>query len=258
MTYLHAVILGIVEGITEFLPVSSTGHLILTNAFLGHTSELSKTFDIAIQSGAMFAVFVVTRREWLKREVWTRVLAGFVPTAAIGFLVYKSVKAYLLTPWVVVIALALGGLLMLAFEYWKKPTSERGTDGMSIEGVSHVQAATIGVVQALAVIPGVSRSAATVLGGMALGLPRSTVVLYSFLLAVPTIGAATVYDLWKQRELLATSNEWGALAVGMGVSALVAGLVIRWFLRYIRRHSFIVFACERLIVAGVAWWVLLR
>ena len=257
MTYLDATILGVIEGITEFLPISSTGHLLLANTALGNTNAFSKTFDIAIQSGAMLAVLAFTWREWVKPGVLTRVLAGFLPTAVIGFIVYKLVKAYLLTPWVVVMALALGGVLMMAFEYWhtKRGRSEAGS--YAVETLTHGQAATIGVVQSLAVIPGVSRSAATILGGMALGIPRATVVLYSFLLAVPTIGAATVYDLWKQREFLAGSD-WGVIMLGTIVSALVAALVIRWFLRYIRQHSFIVFACERLIVAFLAWWMLLR
>lgn len=257
MTYLDAGILGIVEGITEFLPVSSTGHLLLTNALLGNTSEFSKTFDIAIQSGAMLAVLAFTWKEWLKPSVWTRVLAGFIPTAVIGFGVYQFVKAYLLTPWVVVFALAIGGVLMLAFERWYAKKREQNEASPSLERLTHRQAATIGLVQALAVIPGVSRSAATILGGMALGIPRATVVLYSFLLAVPTIGAATAYDLWKQRQLLAES-EWGVIVFGALVSAGVAGIVIRWFLQYIRRHSFTVFAFERLIVALLAWWFLLR
>lgn len=257
MTYLDAGILGIIEGITEFLPISSTGHLLLANAALGNTGDFSKTFDIAIQSGAMLAVLAFTWREWLKPGVLTRVFAGFLPTAVIGFMVYKLVKAYLLTPWVVVIALAVGGVLMLAFEYWYAKRGRSDMDSYTVEALTHGQAATIGLVQSLAVIPGVSRSAATILGGMAFGIPRATVVLYSFLLAVPTIGAATVYDLWKQREVLAQS-EWGVIVFGALVSALVAGLVIRWFLRYVRRHSFIVFACERLIVALLAWWFLLR
>lgn len=257
MTYLDAAILGVIEGITEFLPVSSTGHLLLANAALGNTNAFSKTFDIAIQSGAMLAVFACTWREWVKPGVLTRVLAGFLPTAVIGFSVYKLVKGYLLTPWVVVIALALGGVLMLIFEYWFATRDRSDRESHAVEALTHRQAATIGLVQSLAVIPGVSRSAATILGGMALGIPRATVVLYSFLLAVPTIGAATVYDLWKQREFLAGSD-WGVILLGAVVSALVAALVIRWFLRYIRRHSFIVFAGERLVVAFSAWWILLR
>lgn len=257
MTYLHAVVIGVIEGLTEFLPVSSTGHLLLTNALLGNTSEFSKTFDIAIQSGAMLAVVAYTWREWFKVQVLTRVFAGFLPTAVIGLALYPFVKAYLLTPTVVVIALAVGGLVMLAFERWYAPRLETAQGEASVVSLTHRQAALVGLAQVLALVPGVSRSAATILGGLAMKLPRATVVLYSFLLAVPTIGAATAYDLWKQRALL-SGDAWGVLAVGTVVSGVVAALVIRWFLAFIRRHSFAVFAYERLIVAALAWWILLR
>lgn len=255
----HAILLGVIEGLTEFLPVSSTGHLLLATEGLGLTDAFSQTFAIAIQAGAMAAVFAFTWREWLKRAVWTRVLAGFLPTAAIGFLLYRLVKQYLLRPSVVVWALLIGGVLIIVLEWWlrrARPVPEGKV--VPVEQMTHRQASLIGLAQTLAVVPGVSRSAASILGGLSLGLPRATVVSYAFLLAVPTIGMAAAYDLWKQRALL-TADRIDLLLVGFGVSALVSYAAIRWMLRYVRTHDFTWFGVYRIAFSLlVAWWVLGR
>ncbi len=254
----HAILLGVIEGLTEFLPVSSTGHLLLATEGLGLTDAFSQTFAIAIQAGAMAAVFAFTWREWLKRGVWTRVLAGFLPTAVIGLLLYRLVKQYLLRPSIVVGALLVGGILIIVLERWLRHARPIPEKILPVEGMTHRQASLIGMAQTLAIVPGVSRSAASILGGLSLGLPRATVVSYAFLLAVPTIGMAAAYDLWKQRALL-TADRLDLIFVGFAVSALVSYMVIRWMLRYVRTHDFTWFGVYRIAFSLlVAWWVLGR
>ncbi len=254
----HAVLLGAIEGLTEFLPVSSTGHLLLATEGLGLTDAFSQTFAIAIQAGAMAAVFAFTWREWLKPAVWKRVMAGFVPTAVIGFALYRLVKQFLLRPEVVVVALVVGGALIILLERWLKKKELVSTKLVSLEDISYGQAALVGLAQSLAVVPGVSRSAASVLGGLSLGLSRPLVVTYSFLLAVPTIGMAAAYDLWKQRALL-TADRFDLLAVGFAVSAAVSFVVIRWLLSYVRNHDFMWFGVYRIVFGlAVGWWVFMR
>lgn len=260
MLFWHAILLGVIEGVTEFLPISSTAHLLLATRWLGIESAFSDTFNIAIQAGAMVAVFALTWKEWLKPAVWTRVIAGFLPTAIIGFILYKFVKTFLLAhPLTIAIALVLGGIVLIGFEAWFKrhASSRTPNEAGSVEGISHQRAALIGLGQSLAVIPGVSRSAATIVTGMLLGVSRSAVVSYSFLLAVPTIGAATVLDLYKQRALLNADN-LGLLAVGFLVSAAVSFIVARWLLSYIRKHDFTCFGIYRVIFGLIVGWLLLR
>jgi undecaprenyl-diphosphatase len=203
----------------------------------------------------------VTWREWLKPAVWYRVIAGFLPTAAIGFVLYHFVKTFLSAhPITIALALIVGGIVLVAFEQWltKRPLPTESKQGIgSVEGLSYKQAVTIGLGQSLAVIPGVSRSAATIVTGLALGIPRTTIVAYSFLLAVPTIGAAAVYDLYKQRALL-TADHLDLLAVGFVVSAVVAFLSVRWLLGYIRKHDFTWFGIYRIVFGALfALWLLL-
>lgn len=259
MLYWHAIILGVIEGITEFLPISSTGHLLLASRWLGIQGAFSDTFSIAIQTGAILAVFALTWRDWLKSATWLRVLAGFLPTAIIGFVLYHFIKTFLSAhPISIAIALIGGGIVLIAFEAWLKtkhylqPTE---TEEVRIEGISYPEAMVIGLGQSLAVIPGISRSAATIVTGLSLGIPRATIVSYSFLLAVPTLAAAAAYDLYKQRALL-TSDHLDLLFVGFTVSAVVAFIVARWLLAYIRRHDFTWFGWYRIAFGLlVAWWL---
>lgn len=254
----HAVLLGIVEGLTEFLPISSTGHLLLATEALGLTDAFSQTFAIAIQAGAMAAVFAFTWREWLKPAIWKRVLAGFLPTAVVGFTLYRLVKQFLLRPEVVVVALVVGGVIIIGLEYWFKKKQVISAKVVSLEEISYKQAALVGLAQSLAVVPGVSRSAASILGGLSLGLSRPLIVTYSFLLAVPTIGMAAAYDLWKQRALL-TADRLDLLAVGFAVSAAVSFVVIRWLLSYVRKHDFTWFGVYRIAFGVVVgWWIMMR
>ncbi len=256
MSFLHAFILGIVEGVTEFLPISSTGHLILAGKLLGTAdSDFSKSFDIAIQLGAILSVVVLYWRSFLvKPEVLKRVAVAFLPTAAIGFVLYKLIKKFLMGNTAVVLwAMAIGGLILIVFERFHK---EDAAAEDSVEKLPYPKAALIGVIQALAVIPGVSRSAATIVGGLSLGLKRKTIVEFSFLLAVPTMLAATALDLLKNAPSF-SPDEFGALAVGGTTAFVTALLAIRFLMGYIRNHSFAAFGVYR-IAAALAFWLLVR
>lgn len=249
MSYLEALILGVVEGITEFLPISSTGHLILTTSLLGieHT-EFVKTFEIAIQFGAILSVVALYWRSFLDFEILKRLAAAFLPTAIIGLLLYKFIKAYLLgNEMVVVLALALGGIALIVFELMHQE-QEGSADGL--HQITYKQAFLIGLFQSLAVVPGVSRSAATIVGGLLLGVQRVSIVEFSFLLAVPTMLAATVLDLLKTSSTF-TQNEWVTLGVGFVVSFIVALASIVWLLKFVRTHTFISFGIYRIVIALV-------
>jgi undecaprenyl-diphosphatase len=256
MLYLHSIVLGLVEGITEFLPISSTGHLILASTLLGieHT-DFHKTFEIVIQLGAIAAVLLLYWRDFLNIEIVKRIAVAFVPTAIVGLLLYKTIKTYLIGNEVVVLwALFVGGVLLLLLEYFHV---ERDTHKGSIAEVSYKQAVWIGIFQAFAIVPGVSRSAATISGGLLGGLKRKTIVEFSFLLAVPTMLAASGLDLVKTS---ATFNivEVGALAVGFIVAFVVALFAMRFLLAYVRTHSFVPFALYRIALAILFYFFIIR
>lgn len=253
MTWLHALILGVVEGLTEFLPVSSTGHLILASTLLRiPDSEFLKSFEIAIQLGAILAVLSISwRRLLLDRKIFLRVSAAFIPTAILGLLLYRFVKTHLLGNQAIVVwALVIGGLALIVFEKFHEASSAPKND---LSAMSYKDAAIIGLAQSLAMIPGVSRSAATILGGMGLGWSRLAIVEFTFMLAVPTMAAATGLDLLKSGFAFSAS-EYGLLALGMGVAFLVAYASVRWLLSYVRTNDFVVFGAYR-VVAGLAFWL---
>lgn len=249
MTYVDSIILGIVEGLTEFLPVSSTGHLILVSHLLGlPQTEVLKSFEIAIQLGSILAVVVLFWRSFLDIEILKRLVVAFIPTGLIGFFLYRLIKDYLIgDPMIVVYALALGGVAIIAIEYFHKKTEQAGTD---VTVMTYMQSFLVGLAQALAVIPGVSRSGATVMGGLLLGIPRTTILTFSFLLAVPTMLLATAYDIYKTPEVLASGN-FSLLAVGFIVAFLVALAVITFALAFIKKHSFTPFGIYRIILAVI-------
>lgn len=255
MSLFHAIILGIVEGITEFLPVSSTGHLIAASAYLHiPETEFLKSFEIAIQLGAIAAVALLQRKTLLAGPaVWTRIAAAFVPTAVIGLALHGVVKKYLLGDIrVVTWALLLGGVAIIAFERWH---TERPDAVVDIRAITHRQAFLIGVAQSVAIVPGVSRSAATILGGMALGVKRTTVVEFSFLLAVPTMLAATALDLLKSAGSFA-AGDTALLFVGGAVAFVVALASIRFLLEYVRTRTFEAFGMYRIVAAAVLFLTL--
>ena len=257
MSILHAIILGIVEGITEFLPISSTGHMILAGAVLKIPStDFVKSFEIVIQLGAILAVVVLYwKKLFTEWGTMKKIAAAFVPTAIVGYVFYKIIKHYLLGNSAAVVgALAVGGIALIVFELWHK---EKETAVADVGTISYGQAVSIGLFQCLGMIPGVSRSAATIIGGLLLGLKRQTIVEFSFLLAVPTMLAATGYDLLKSGSSFA-SADWAPLAVGFAVSFVVALISIKWLLNFIKKYSFIGFGAYRIVVAVIFWLVVLR
>ena len=281
---LKAAVMGIVEGLTEFLPISSTGHLILAGALLGLDDEKGKVFDIAIQTGAIFAVILVY---WQKisrtvldlptditaRRFAANVAIAFLPAVVLGLLFGKQIKIYLFTPEVVASTFILGGLIILWVERKLKVdmpqdflsvTSAEPAVTLSLEEqpVSRIQnvdemtpldALKIGLVQCLAMIPGTSRSGATIIGGMVLGLSRKAATDFSFYLAIPTLIGAGVYSLYKERALLSMADA-PTFAVGLLFSFISAWICVRWLLRYIASNSFVPFAWYR-IVFGIAVWL---
>jgi undecaprenyl-diphosphatase len=264
MSLLSVILLGVVEGVTEFLPGSSTGHLILAGEIM-KVPEGSETFDIVIQLGAILAVVVLYRHKFatviaglFARDEgairFTRnVLIGFLPAAVIGAIAYKLIKALLTQPMVVAVALIVGGIAILMIERMVRRFSVESVEGMPLR-----TAFGIGVFQCLAMIPGVSRSGATIMGALTLGVERKTAAEYSFFLAVPTMLGATVLALWKARHNLGDSQV-SDIAIGFLVSFVVAMLVIRWFMSVVMRHGFAPFAWYRIIVGGVAMvWLLIR
>jgi undecaprenyl-diphosphatase len=266
MLLVRAALMGIVEGLTEFLPISSTGHLILAGSLLGFTDDKSKVFEIAIQTGAIFAVMIIYRQRLAEtmtglgsdaraRRFAINIAIAFVPAVVLGLLFGKAVKAHLFTPVVVATAFIVGGFIIL----W----AERRTMKARIETIDAMRprdALAVGLAQCLALIPGTSRSGATIIGGMLFGLSRQAATEFSFFLAIPTLIGAGAYSLWKERALLSMSD-LPLFAVGLIFSFLAAWVCVRWLLRYIATHTFVVFAWYRIafgiVVLTTAWfgWV---
>ncbi|MGP1629754.1 MAG: undecaprenyl-diphosphate phosphatase [Giesbergeria sp.] len=249
---LKAAIMGVVEGLTEFLPISSTGHLILAGALLGFDDEKAKVFDIAIQTGAIFAVILVY---WQKiRETVValpssrqaqrfalNVFIGFLPAVVLGLAFGKVIKAHLFTPMVVASTFIIGGFIIL----WAERRAPAATRVESVDDMSPLDALKVGLVQCLAMVPGTSRSGATIIGGMLMGLSRKAATDYSFFLAMPTLIGAGVYSLYKERALLSAADA-PMFAVGLLFSFISAWVCVRWLLRYISSHSFVPFAWYRI------------
>lgn len=255
MTIFDSIILGIVEGLTEFLPISSTAHLILTSRLLEiPDSTFLGSFIIAIQLGAIASVVLVYWRTIvLDFETMKRVAVAFVPTAIVGFFLYKILKDYLIDSLpLIAAALFIGGVVLVVFEYFHK----RETVSIETTGsMSYITAFLIGLAQSLAIVPGVSRAGATILGGLMLGVTREKIVEFSFLLAIPTMLAATGYDLLKSGGSFA-AGEWELLAVGFVVSFLAAYAAIRWLIRYIQTHTFTGFGYYRIALGLLIFAVL--
>ena len=255
MNLFHALLLGIVEGLTEFLPVSSTAHLILTSNLLGlPQTETLKSFEISIQTGAILAVILLYWRSLLRgKEVILKILAAFVPTAIIGLALHGIVKQYLLASVPVVLwSLLIGGMVLIAFDWFHR---EKDSHTADLGEMSYMQAIVIGLFQSIAIIPGVSRSAATIIGGELMGMKRTAIVDFSFLLAIPTLGAAAALDLVKSADTLSASDI-PLFAVGTMTSFIVAYISSKWFLGYIKNHSFVVFGVYRILIGVIGFWFL--
>ncbi len=244
-----AFILGVVEGLTEFLPISSTGHLILTAHVLGLPhDEFTKSFEIAIQLGSILAVIFIYYERFIKDyETWKRVILAFIPTGLIGFALYKLIKGYLIgNDLVVVVNLFLGGIVLILADRY----CERFCYLKDIDELPAKKAPIIGLFQALAVVPGVSRSGATIIGGMLMGLSRRSAAEFSFILAVPTMLMATAYDLFKTGGQF-HSSQWELLGVGFLTAFFTAMLSVKLFLKFLNSHGFTVFGVYRMAIAVV-------
>ncbi len=239
---LHALILGLVEGITEFLPISSTGHLILAGQLLGFNDERAGVFFVAIQTGAMLAVVWEYRGRFFRIDpaLYRNLIVAFIPAAVLGLLFSKYIKSYLFHAVPVALAFIAGGIVILLVERRSFTPRVDNTKAMS-----WLDALKVGIAQCFALIPGTSRSGATIIGGMLFGLSRSAATEFSFFLAVPTLCAAGAYDLWKNRALF-SADDLGMFAVGLVVSFVSAFVVIRWLIRYVATHDFRPFAWYRI------------
>ena len=258
-----AAIMGIVEGLTEFLPISSTGHLILAGSLLNFVGAKAKVFEIAIQTGAILAVIIVywqKIRETLVALPSSRqaqrfagnVLIGFLPAVVLGLVFGKAIKAHLFTPQVVATTFILGAFVIL----WAESRPQSAARVQSVDDMTPLDALKVGLVQCLAMIPGTSRSGATIIGGMLLGLSRKAATDFSFFLAIPTLIGAGVYSLYKERALLSVAD-LPLFGVGLLFSFISAWVCVRWLLRYIASHSFVPFAWYRIafgLIVLATWW----
>ena len=258
---IKAAVMGVVEGLTEFLPISSTGHLILAGSLMDFNDAKAKVFDIAIQTGAIFAVVIVfwerisstitalpTQR--IARRFAVNVLIAFLPAVVLGLLLGHTIKQYLFTPSVVASSFILGGFVILWVEGFgrDRPENEHPNDRariLNVENMAPIDALKIGMAQCLAMIPGTSRSGATIIGGLLFGLSRKVATDFSFYLAIPTLIGAGAYSLYKERALLSIADA-PLFAVGTVTSFISAWICVRWLLKYIATHSFIAFAWYRI------------
>ena len=251
----EAILLGIIEGLTEFLPVSSTGHLIIVGDLLKFNSEQAKTFEIFIQLGAVLGVIWFYRHKLLgvatrlseprMQRFALNVFTAFLPAAMLGLLLHKYIKQYLFNPFTVAAALITGGIVILLIERMKLKERVTSVDDMTLS-----DALKVGAAQTLAMFPGVSRSGSTIMGGLLTGLSRTTATEFSFFLAMPTMLAATVYDLYKSWELL-RPQDFTMLAVGFVTAFITALIVVKLFLAYVARHDFTAFAIYRILFGCV-------
>jgi undecaprenyl-diphosphatase len=255
MDFLHTLILSFVEGITEFLPISSTGHLILVTKLLNiPESEFTKSFDIIIQSGAILAVVVIYANRLLKDfETLKRVLVAYIPTAIIGFLTYKIVKSYLLGNISLVLwSLLLGGIAIIVLEFFFKGNNK---NSKGIKDLTYLQSMGIGVIQCISFIPGVSRAATSIFGGMFMGLSRKEAVELSFMVSIPTMFSATLYDLLKTYKEFNT-DQINELALGFILAFVSAYISVKWLLKFVSHNSFIVFGVYRIVLAIILFLIL--
>lgn len=247
MNYFQAIILAIVEGITEFLPVSSTGHMILTAAAMGmEEDQFTKTFEVFIQFGAILSVVVLYYKRFLNIniEFYAKLLAAFIPTAVLGFLLDDFVDSLMANVLVVGVSLLIGGFLLVFVDAWFKHNEKQYGQ------LNFLKTSYIGFFQALAMIPGVSRSAATIIGGQALGLSRKSAAEFSFFLAVPTMFAASSYKLLKNYDSI-TSDHLPILAIGSIVAFIVALLAIKFFIGFLTKYGFKVFGYYRIVLGAI-------
>jgi len=253
MSTLQAIIIAIIEGITEFLPVSSTGHMILASSLMKISEdEFVKTFEIAIQIGAILSVLVLYYKRFLiSLEIYFKLAVAFLPTGIIGLLAYKYIKALLFNPLTVSIMLIVGGVVLIYLDKW---SAEKKSKYVEVEKISYLDAFKIGLIQCISMIPGVSRSAATIFGGIASGFNRKQAAEFSFLLAIPTMFVATGYELFKSSVTMKES-EWTLLIIGLVVAFLTALVAVKVFVHWLTKYGFKHFGYYRIIV-GIVFLIL--
>jgi len=255
MTIIQSIILGIVEGLTEFLPISSTAHLLITAKLLDLAqTDFMKVFEISIQVGAILAVLVTFFKKFFDVELLTKLAVAFIPTGIAGLLLYPHLKMFFQNTWIIVFTLGVGGVLIIVIEKWyaKKFTHTSPRDSITFK-----DALLLGLFQAIAIVPGTSRSGAMIVGGLVLGLKREVLTQFTFLLAVPTMIIATLYSLYKSRAILTEAHAILPIVIATAVSFAVALVVIKIFLQYIRKHSFEIFGWYRIALALLlALWLI--
>jgi undecaprenyl-diphosphatase len=255
MTIIQAIIIAIVEGLTEFLPVSSTGHMILTSSILGvENNAFLKTFEISIQLGAILAIVIMYIKRFFKSfEIYIKLLAAFIPTALVGFLAYGFIKEYLFNPMIVAVTLIVGGIILILIN--RKMVSQV-SKYKEVEDVSVKNAFFIGLIQCISMIPGVSRAAATIVGGTFNGFNKKQAMEFSFLLAVPTMAAATGYDLLKT-PVQFSHNDIVLLIVGLVTAFIVAWIAVKAFISFVEKHGFAFFGWYRIAI-GILYLILVH
>lgn len=249
MTYLQAFIIAVIEGLTEFLPVSSTGHMILADSMMKISNpEFAKTFEIVIQLGAILAVlFIYIRRFFVSLNIYLKLAVAFLPTGVIGLLAYKTIKHYLFNPFVVSLSLIVGGVILILLDKWSERKKSEYTN---VEDISYSGAVKIGLIQCFSMVPGVSRAAATIFGGIFSGFDRKQAAEFSFLLAIPTMFAASGYDLLKEKENI-HSEDLKILLFGGLVAFIVAIFAVKGFIAFLNKYGFKHFGWYRIALGVV-------
>ncbi len=256
MDLIQTLILSFVEGVTEFLPISSTGHLVLASHVLGiKQTEFVKSFEIIIQLGAILSIVFLYYKTLLNTKIWPKIFVAFLPSAVVGLIFYKIIKEYLIgNSLITVIALLIGGIAFILVEYFNK---EKPNPTSKIEQITFKNALIIGLFQSISVIPGVSRAGATILGALLLKTNRKTAAEFSFILAVPTMMAATGLDV-IQTKLNFSPNELFLLGIGFICSFIFAGISVKLLVKYLSNHNFIAFGIYRIALAIAFWFIYLR
>ena len=246
MTYFQAFIIAIIEGLTEFLPISSTGHMILASSLMQiENPQFAETFEIVIQLGAILAVlFLYIKRFFVSFTIYLKLIVAFLPTGIIGLLAYKMIKLYLFNPYVVSVSLIVGGVVLLFLDKWSK---NKESEYKEIEDISYVNALKIGLIQCISMVPGVSRSAATIFGGIFSGFNRQQAAEFSFLLAIPTMFAASGYDLLKEKDNI-HSNDLTILVFGGLIAFIVAFFAVKAFVAFLNKYGFKYFGYYRIVL----------
>ncbi len=254
MTIFESIVLAIIEGLTEFLPISSTGHMIMGQTLLNIDGDFVKTFEISIQLGAIMAIVLLYAKRFLQSfTIYLKLGVAFIPTGIVGILAYKTIKMYLFNPYVVGVALVVGGIILILID---KKVVARESKTLDLESISYKNSFLIGLIQCISMIPGVSRAAATIIGGVFNGLDKKQAMEFSFLLAVPTMFAATGYDLIKT-PITFTSHEYLLLAIGLLVAFVSAWAAVKVFIKLVENYGFKYFGYYRIVI-GLLFLLFIR